>query len=326
MPVKTKADIGLAVKVGPPYSTLDVGSSTSCVILDHMGGFDVDQHCLILDRIINDNQQLRTIGTEYVLSKRIQDRYPTVRIQFALDTWNSANSIDTFVRYREHPQLDFKSFLCSFAGSDHVSRKFLVAILHRWAWFDTNTCSKNFQFTADQLDGHIGDYLTEEKVRIYRKFFLTDTSPEFFQTINAFNYHRFDHLSNIHSLSPRITQCFLHLISETMATSFYPFVTEKFLYSVVNRGLFLSYAQPGWHDHLERHYGFKKYHRLFDYSFDAVQNPVERLIELVSMIAKFSVLSCDDWRDLYEIEVDTIEYNYDHYFSGNYLKQLEQFC
>ena len=110
-----------------------------------------------------------------------------------------------------------------------------------------------------------------------------------------------------------------------MATSYVPFVTEKFLYSVITRGLFLAYAQPGWHDHVEKYYGFKRYTKLFDYHFDSIQNPVERLVELMTMISKFSVLSSDDWKDLYLLEQDSIEYNYNHYFSGNYLNCLKQY-
>lgn len=68
---------------------------------------------------------------------------------------------------------------------------------------------------------------------------------------------------------------------------------------------------------------FRKYDKIFDYRFDSVQNPVERLVELMSTLAKFSVLSPEDWRDLYEMEIDTIEYNYDHYFSGSYLETLK---
>ena len=108
-----------------------------------------------------------------------------------------------------------------------------------------------------------------------------------------------------------------------MATSYYPFVTEKFLYSIVTRGLFLSYAPPGWHGHIEKYYGFKKYTKLFDYRFDTIQNPIERLIELISMISKFSTLSIHDWNDLYLMEQDAIEYNYNHYFSGDYLKHIK---
>jgi uncharacterized membrane protein len=115
-------------------------------------------------------------------------------------------------------------------------------------------------------------------------------------------------------------------VSESMATSYYPFVSEKFLYSIVTRGLFVAYAQPGWHAHIKKYYGFKSYTKLFDYRFDSIQNPVERLVELMSMISKFSVLSTDDWKDIYRIESDTVEFNYNHYFSGDYLKHLKAYA
>jgi hypothetical protein len=110
-----------------------------------------------------------------------------------------------------------------------------------------------------------------------------------------------------------------------MATSSVPFVTEKFLYSVVTRGLFLSYAQPGWHEHLEKYYGFKRYTNLFDYEFDLVRNPMKRLVKLMEMISKFNFLTPDEWKDLYQIEQETIEYNYHHYFSQDYLKCLAKY-
>jgi len=37
------------------------------------------------------------------------------------------------------------------------------------------------------------------------------------------------------------------------------------------------------------------------------------------------LLSVDDWNDLYQMESDTIEYNYDHYFSNGYLKQMRKY-
>ena len=110
-----------------------------------------------------------------------------------------------------------------------------------------------------------------------------------------------------------------------MATSYQPFVTEKFLYSIVTRGLFLSYAQPGWHAHIEKYYGFKLYTKLFDYKFDSITNPVERLVELMTMVGKFSHLTPHEWHDLYLLEQDNIEFNYDHYFSKNYLNELKKY-
>jgi hypothetical protein len=127
------------------------------------------------------------------------------------------------------------------------------------------------------------------------------------------------------SLEYKLTESFLHIVSESIATSYVPYVTEKFLYSVVTHGLFLAYAQPGWHNHLEKYYGFKKYTKLFDYRFDTITNPVERLVELMTMVSKFSQLSPAEWHDLYLIEQDTIDYNYDHYFGGGYLRQIKKY-
>ena len=51
---------------------------------------------------------------------------------------------------------------------------------------------------------------------------------------------------------------------------------------------------------------------------------VERVVELVSMISKFSKLSALDWHDLYSLEQDNIEYNYDHYFSGDWIRAVKK--
>jgi len=75
---------------------------------------------------------------------------------------------------------------------------------------------------------------------------------------------------------------------------------------------------------LSTYYGFKQYNKIFDYSFDEIKNPVKRLIRLMEMISKFAYLSVDDWHDLYNMETDTIEYNYDHYYSKGYLKKLNE--
>jgi hypothetical protein len=230
--------------------------------------------------------------------------------------------------YNIHPDINFKNFVCSFNGSPHVSRKLLASILQRFNWFDPDYSSKNFSYSTNIIDGHISD-LTGDKEIFYRKFFINDNSESFFQTKYSFDPYtggpegyRHAHGNNIYTLENKLTQSFLHIVSETMATSYYPFVTEKFLHSVVSRGLFLAYAQPAWHTHLEKFYGFKRYTKLFDYHFDAIQNPIERLVELISMISKFSILSVHDWHDLYLLEKDTIEYNYDHYFGDKYLKHL----
>jgi hypothetical protein len=288
---------------------------------DHLNGFDYNYDNLVLGHIQEfaaQQQQKIKVHVSYVCNNDIIEKFDWLDFKTVVFWgWKS------FSNYNIHPKIEFKKFLCSFNGSAHVSRKLLTAILHRFGWFDPETCSKNFTCTNDVIYGHIEDY-SGERGDFYSKFFVSANSENFLQTDCGFGWNRFDHAKNIYCLEDKLARSFLHIVSETMATSHYPLVSEKFLYSVVTRGLFLSYAQPNWHNHLERYFGFRKYDKIFDYNFDNVDNPVERLIKLMSMIAKFSVLSSDDWRDLYEMESDTIEYNYDHYFSGRYLETLQR--
>ena len=297
----------------------------SFTIQDHLNGHAPNRTNTVLDHLNTvANKQGKKLRLDYhsILDRTVTSHYPNLQINFDANFQNRIN-LTGFINYNIHPETNLKNFVCSFNGSSHVSRKLLVSIIKKFGWFDPNYCSKNFQFDLSVIDGHLGDFLSQDQQQFYNKFFLT--SNEFSQQKYSFGHVRFDHKNNIHTLENKLTESFLHIVSETLATSYYPFVTEKFLYSVVTRGLFLSYAQPGWHAHLEKYYGFKQYINLFDYRFDTIENPVERLVALMTMISKFSVLSSDDWKDLYLLEQDSIEYNYNHYFSGDYLNCLSQY-
>lgn len=293
-------------------------------LMDHLGGFNSLGFNILLTKLDNKaGQQNKTYDITYhqILDSVVTSQYSNLKIKFSPEFQQKMNFLH-FKNYNIHPELSFKNFVCSFNGSPHVSRKLLASTIKKFGWWNEYYCSKNFTCSADNITGHIGDYVSDDYTHFYNKFF--SVNEDFLNRIYSFGHVRYNHANNIYNLEKKITESFLHIVSETMATSYCPFVTEKFLYSVVTRGLFLSYAQPGWHDHLEKYYGFKKYTKLFDYKFDTIQNPVERLIELMSMISKFSVLSHSDWTDLYLLEQETIEYNYDHYFSGNYLIKLKQ--
>jgi HD-GYP domain-containing protein (c-di-GMP phosphodiesterase class II) len=311
-----------------PYTQFDnlVQMPTAFTICDHINGFNLSKTNNFFKNL-NDYGKLKNIKYDIiyhnVLEHDIKSLYSHLNIKFSSELQNRLN-LNKFLSYNIHPTINYKNFICSFNGSAHVSRKLLVSILQKFKYFNTEYCSKNFSYTPDILDGHLTENVADRD-NFYRKFFIADDSKDFFQSIYTFDYTRFEHEKNIYNLKNRLTESFLHVVSETMATSYVPFVTEKFLYSVVTRGLFLAYAQPGWHDHVETYYGFRRYIKLFDYKFDTIQNPVERLVELMTMVGKFSKLSPAEWHDLYLIEQDTIKYNYDHYFSGNYLTQLKQY-
>jgi hypothetical protein len=292
---------------------------------DHLGGFSQDKKNVIFDilnRIAIGQNNTVVIDYHQILENKVKEQYCNLDIKFNAESQNKFN-FQSLKQYNIHPELTFKNFICSFNGTPHVSRKLLASILKKFNWFDPVYCSKNFSFTADTISGHIGDYFTDNQLQLHEKFFLTD--DEFCQQVYSFGHDRFNHHQNIYKLESKLTDSFLHVVSETMATSYCPFVTEKFLYSIVTRGLFLVYGQPGWHDHIENYYGFKRYTKLFDYNFDSIQNPIERLVALMCMISKFSKLSTHEWHDLYLMESETIEYNYDWYFSKSYVTQLQQF-
>ena len=290
-------------------------------LFDHIGGFDINYYNELLYHLNNRSEKV-IARSEYIFDDIIKDKYSNIKFIFDLNTHN--NLIGSLLEYNIHPEINFKNFVCSFNGSDHVSRQLLTAILNNQGIFNPDFSSKNFSYSNDWVIGQL-EYLdlTDGEIKLYECFFKN--SDDFNNKIYSFGHVRFDHGKNIYNLENKLTQSFLHLVSETMATSYYPFFGEKFLYSVVTRGLFLSYGQPMWYQHLEKYYGFKKYDKIFNYDFDLIRNPVKRLVRLVEMISKFKNLSVDDWRDLYLMEEETIEYNYDHYFSGNYLKQLRKY-
>jgi hypothetical protein len=291
---------------------------------DHLEGIDATGHNHLLDLL---QKRAELINSKFVVfvcfypTEMIIKNYDRLDLRYARDDqefWY----FGPLKEYTTHPPLQYKNFMCAFNGTGHVSRKMLVAIMERFHWYDPKFSSKNFTFTPDVLDGHLHDFVGDQ-ISLYRKFFISNSSEDFFNHVNGFGHDKFKIVQTVKNLEDKITQSFLHLVSESMATSYSPFITEKFLYSVITRGLFLTWGQPGWHVQLEKNYGFRLYQNLFDYSFDSVVNPVDRLLSLISMISKFSVLTPHEWHDLYLLEQDNIEYNYDHYFSGRYLDCLK---
>jgi len=312
------------MKICYPYNEISCNDLPCNITLqDHLWGFDKNFYNDTLGRLDNLNKFFK-ITYHQILSDEIKNCYKNIEIKFSADLQDKLN-LDGMLSYNGRSKVNFKNFICCFNGSNHVSRQLLSSILENQGHFDPHYSSKNFATSNDKITGHLNSLdLTEEEVELYDKFFKT--TEKFNESVYSFGYNGSHHNSNIYNLESKLTQSFVNIVSETIATSYYPFVTEKFLYSIVTKGLFLAYAQPGWHQHLRKYYGFKLYNKIFDYTFDSIQNPVKRLVKLIEMISKFAKLSTTDWRDMYYIlEKDTIEYNYNHYFSKDYLKHMKQF-
>lgn len=315
-----------------PASKIDFARLPSSFrLLDHLGGFDIYNRNAVLDSI-NDyalaQDKQYDIYYHNVLPQAVLDNYSNLNLQFSSEFQNTLNfSHFTNIKLTDKEK-DFKNFVCSFNGTEHISRQLLTSALHKFGWFTPEYNTKNFSTFKDRIDGNITAYFDSNSAsRVYRKFILSDesTADQFYNDIYSIEYTRYNHRRNIKILLDKINQSFIQIVSETIATSNVPFVTEKFLYPVVGKSLWLGYSQPGWHQHISDVYGFKLYTALFNYDFDSITNPVIRLVELLSMLSKFSHLTTAEWHDLYLIEKDTIEYNYDWYMSKQYLTQLEKF-
>jgi hypothetical protein len=294
----------------------------SLTLIDHMGGFTQDLQNGVLE-YLNGLDRNFLVSYHQVLTSDVTSNVPLLDFRFSSKLQDKLN-LNHFHGYTVHPDINFKNFLCSFNGTTHVSRQLLTSMLRRFGLFNTLYSSKNFAYGEDQVNGQLSNLdLSQDQQTLYSKFLTTD--DKFLNEVYSFGHDSYNHSRNIYNLESKLVESFVHIVSETKATSYYPFITEKFLYSIVTRGLFLTYGQPKWHKHVEQYYGFKKYDKIFDYRFDNLQNPVERLVELITMVSKFSMLSASEWHDLYLLEVDTIEYNYDHYFSKSYLEQLKKY-
>lgn len=290
---------------------------------DHLGGFDKNYRNPFYDRIhsrATEDGVRPVIKYTQFLPTEVQEQYPNLDIKFWLNPFQRQN-LAQFMSYRCPPLVNYQNFICSFNGIGHVSRQFLTAALGQRRWFNARTCSKNFRMTVDSLDGHLQHYAGDNE-RLLRKFFIYENCDELFRSEHTFGHNRSDHRTNVENLSGIITSCFVNVVSETVATSYASFVTEKCLYSVTTRGLFVGYAPLHWHRDLEKYYGILPYNKIFNYAFDSVTNPVERLVELCGMLSKFERLSKADLTDLYDMERDTIEHNYDQYYSGAFLKRI----
>lgn len=305
-------------KISYPYTELDSLHTLPNIfkIQDHLDGYDKNFKNVCFEKL---KHSTYTIVVHQVIQNEVKKNYPNLTFVFDANYQDRLN-LRHFENYNIHPEVDYQNFVCSFNGTNHVGRQLLASALNKFGYFNNNYCSKNFTHNGNEIDGHIANYI--ENTEFYNKFF--DLTDKFSQHIYSFGNVSYEYLNNIRTFENQLAQSFLHIVSETMADSYHPFVTEKFLYSVVTKGLFLAYAQPDWHAHLEKYYGFRLYTNLFDYRFDSITNPVERLVELMTMIGKFSKLTPHEWHDLYLLESDSIEYNYDHYFSKDYLKDLKK--
>lgn len=300
------------------------------ILHDHLNGFDQDLNCKTLELLDNAAKRLSkhyTIAYHQPLPDTVK-QYTNLTIEFSAklhDRFDLSLHLGSAKNVAPNPG-NFDNFVCSLNGFPHLSRQLLVSALNKFGWFNSKYSTKTFNLQYDYVVDLVKEYAPDNEQQFYVDQLLGNTKDSTFyaEIVNFYYNSRNNRVSdNIKMIAPRIQPSFVDIVAETIGTSYWPFVTEKFLEPIVTKNLWLTYGQPGHSKQVCDLYGFKQY-SLFDYSFDLISNPVKRLYHLLTMLKQYESLSSLDWHDLYLTEKDTVDYNYDHYFSGDYYKTLER--
>lgn len=299
------------------------------VILDHFSGFNNNYQNQFLEQL---NGAPAIAVFDQIIIDNIKDRYRNVRFLFDANLHNEfylKDKVGLSKLVSKRRKIDFKNFLACFNKSGHVGRQLLTSALFKLNMWSPEYCTKYFTNTIDQIDGAICNLAESHSEEILMLKLILDHTQRGEQFYTNMYTHKAEvthgRFSNLINISQYITDSFVTLVSEAISTTYQPHVTEKFLFPIVARSLWIVNAQPRFHSNIEQYYGFKLFHKIFDYEFDLIENPLRRMIVLLTMLIKFKDLTQDDWKDLYLLEKDTIDFNHEHYYSGDYLQQLKDY-
>ena len=320
----------IVVNVKPPYDNIVLDDTV--ILYDHLNGFDRDGNNPILQKL-SDMCNGRKILASYhqILPSHVLQKYPNLDIRF--DALNQIDQIE--MHFTSDYNVDITSnlpptnFLMTLMGNPYAGRWLLCAALDKADWLNLDYSSKNIGFDINVVDGFIRNNVSTDEEPYYFNRLVNLERRQFYLDVQHDNSFRANvavpTTNRMFDLLPKIEKTFLQLVSESIPESYVPFISEKFLYSILPERLFLAYAQPGWHASLKNNYGFKLYDGIFDYSFDEVLNPVKRLDTLLNTIRPYSNMTPDEWMDIYKLTKDTREFNKHHFLSGDCYKTIQKF-
>lgn len=294
-----------AIQGEPLQNPAKLISDNTYLIIDHLYGIESNFRNKILDTIPAGS----VVYTEYIFSQQVKEQYPNLDLRFtaynAIIGKHVFDAID-YVNTATHVDMPITNFVCSFNRARQPLKEWVLAKLHQLGWLNTDYCSKHFAL-ADTIDG-------------------MQVDPEFRDAIYKINYNacNWDHKHHIPVLVPLIQQNFINIVSETQAHTYHPFWTEKFIYPIAAKTLWVASAAAGYHKFIEQYLGFRLY-KTFDYSFDTITDHYERHRAMIKMLEPFSKLSTSEWEEIRNAEHETIEYNYNWLKSRQVIDHLAKF-
>jgi hypothetical protein len=307
-------------KFGPDDYIKQYGPNNEIIYWDHLGGFDLHGNNEVLKSVPVNS----TVHTEYLLPSHIKDLYQGIQIKFDADLMIQNNFLQSLPRSSASAiNKKIENFVCCFNRGYHVGREYLVLELFNLGWFNFDYCTKGFELAP--LADNVKTFCSSTPIDLKNLRKEHTKSADFRNEIRLLSPDRpYDLEYNINLLSLKIQKSFVQIVSETVPESYVPFPTEKLLFPIVNKTLWVAYAQLDYHNWITHHFGFKK-HKIFDYEFDSIADPSLRLKALTNMLARFSTMTQDEWHDIYQQEKEVIEFNFEWAQSKKFITHLKNF-
>jgi hypothetical protein len=287
---------------------------------DHLYGFDSNYFSPQLSEVAPGKVQV-----EYIVPDHLRLRYPQLEIQFSAFLMIQNNHFGKFLHIKQSDPVDARertNFLCSFNRSKHNCRVQFLLNLFTEGFYSSEFCSKHFTISDSEWLDFVKNAPDEIKDKFSLssifKFLQTDVRHGVFPVPN----NQIGYISkDLKDLTPLMQKSFITAVSETVAGSYIPFPTEKICFPIATKSLWIAYAQPGYYQFIERYMGIKLPLGI-DYYFDSVQDPTQRLHALMNELKKLSQLGEHQKVELYELNRDILDYNFDLLTSGEMIANL----
>jgi len=123
------------------------------------------------------------------------------------------------------------------------------------------------------------------------------------------------------SLFDEAADSLLYLVTETVADGRRHHLTEKTFKPIALGMPFVLVGTQGSLEYL-RSYGFKTFGHVWDESYDAIQDPHERIRAVASLLKTLCDLSVEERIALFHLCRETVEHNWKHFYNGGFEEVL----
>jgi len=231
--------------------------------------------------------------------------------------WSHALIAKDWFRYAQDDPLlcfsknythDFLIYNRAWTGTREYRLKFAELIIQSQLH---NNCKMGFSITDNENDYRDHKFKNQDlsiSSRNLQDYFFNNTTP----SSSSADYNNEDYQT-----------CGIEVVLETLFDDVRIHLTEKILRPIACGHPFILVSTPGALKYLHR-YGFKTFHNLIDESYDEIQDPVERLRAVTTLMRDISNMAPDDKKVLFQKMSEIAKQNQKRFFSKDFQSQVVQ--